>query len=111
MRFVKDSGKSMFQIARDLGISYETLRKWVRQAEIDGGKREGLTTEERQVRSTRRLQKRLLRLARARPFGQGQPRRRVAVPDQDYPPGKPEDLWSAPGTRRARLRSADTLFA
>jgi transposase len=48
VRLVKDSGKSMFQIARDLGISYETLRKWVHQAETDGGAREGLTTEERQ---------------------------------------------------------------
>jgi transposase len=48
VRLVKDSGKSVSQIARDLGVSYESLRKWVRQAEIDGGEREGLTTDERQ---------------------------------------------------------------
>jgi len=48
VRLVKDSGKSMLQVSRDLGISYETLRKWVRQAEVDGGLREGLTTHERE---------------------------------------------------------------
>ena len=48
VRLLKDSGKSMLQISRDLGVSYETLRKWVRQAEIDDGAREGLTTDERQ---------------------------------------------------------------
>ncbi len=47
-RLVKDSGKSMLQVARDLGVSYETLRKWVHQAEVDGGLREGLTTDERE---------------------------------------------------------------
>jgi len=34
------------RIARQLDIGAETLRKWVRQAEIDGGKRPGITTQE-----------------------------------------------------------------
>jgi transposase len=36
------------RVARQLGIGTESLRGWVRQAEIDGGQRPGVTTAEQQ---------------------------------------------------------------
>lgn len=39
--------KPIAQIAADLGISDSCLRNWVHQADIDEGKREGLSTDER----------------------------------------------------------------
>ena len=49
------------KIARDLDVSAETLRKWVKQTEIDAGEREGLTTEEREELSRLRRENRILR--------------------------------------------------
>jgi transposase-like protein len=39
--------KPIAQIASDLGIAESCLRRWLRQAEIDAGSREGLTSDER----------------------------------------------------------------
>lgn len=51
-------------VAKQLGIgSAETLRKWVRQAEIDAGKRSGTTREE--LAEIRALKRRVAELERA----------------------------------------------
>ena len=47
VRFARTSGKSLNAVSRELGVSYESLRSWLKQTEIDAGEREGLTTEER----------------------------------------------------------------
>jgi transposase len=39
--------KAIESIAEKLGIHRETLRVWVRRAEVDDGRRPGLTTDER----------------------------------------------------------------
>ena len=39
--------EAMTSIAEKIGCSAESLRKWVRRSEIDAGRRDGLTSEER----------------------------------------------------------------
>ncbi len=39
--------KPVKKLAADLGICDQTLHNWLKQADIDAGRREGLTTEER----------------------------------------------------------------
>lgn len=50
-------------IASKFGVSTEALRKWVRTAEVDGGIRPGLTTDERERLKTLERENRELRRA------------------------------------------------
>jgi transposase-like protein len=54
--------KPVKQLAADLGISDQTLHNWLRQADIDEGRREGLTTEERAELVRLRRRNRLLEM-------------------------------------------------
>ncbi len=45
---VLDEGRTIADVARSLGIGATSLGNWVRQARIDRGEREGLTTDERE---------------------------------------------------------------
>ena len=60
VRLFQSSDRSQREIADELGVANETLRRWVIQAGIDDGQREGLTTEEREeLRKLRREVKNL----------------------------------------------------
>ena len=54
---------AMSSIASKIGCTGETLRKWVRQAERDHGKRPGLTSDERERMKTLERENRELRQA------------------------------------------------
>jgi transposase len=53
---LRSSGKTPPQLGAELGISPQTLRTWARQAEVDLGAAEGLTSVEREeLRRLRRV--------------------------------------------------------
>ena len=62
-RLVFESGRPIAHVAGDLGPPKETLRKYVRQVEVDSGRREGLTSEERE--EIKKLRREVFELRRA----------------------------------------------
>lgn len=56
--------KPASQIARELGVSDNALRSWIKQAQIDTGERVGLTTEEREELRKLRKEVKVLRQER-----------------------------------------------
>jgi transposase len=54
---LRSSGKPVPQLADELGISPQSLRNWARQIDVDAGKAEGLSSDERE--ELRRLRREL----------------------------------------------------
>jgi transposase len=62
IRLARTSGKSHRQIAEDLGMTSETLRLWLKQADLDEGQRhDGLTSDEQEELRRLRREVRILR--------------------------------------------------
>jgi transposase len=64
VELVKKRGQPVREIAKDLGVTEQSLRTWVKQYEVDVGKRDGLSSEERE--ELRRLRRRVRTLEEER---------------------------------------------
>ena len=61
VELVRTSGKSVGEVCRELDLTETAVRRWVAQADINGGRRDGLTTAEREELSRLRQENRVLR--------------------------------------------------
>ena len=64
VRLTREPGHSTSEVALDLGIGKETLRRWLIQADVDAGTAEGLTSDERTELTRLRRENRTLRAER-----------------------------------------------
>jgi transposase len=66
VQLVRAGGRSIGQVARDLGLADSLLRGWLRQAEVDAGRGSSgaLTTAEKEELSHLRREVKVLRMER-----------------------------------------------
>ena len=64
VELIRSGGRSVGQVCRDLDLSETAVRRWVAQAEVDSGTRDGLTTAEREELARLRRENRVLRQER-----------------------------------------------
>ena len=60
IKLLRRGDRSIPELARDLGVSPQSLRNWSKQLDIDDGRREGLTSEERDELKRLRREVRIL---------------------------------------------------
>ena len=60
VELLKRSGKSVAQLAAELGVSPQSLRAWSKQIDVDEGRAEGLTSDEREELRRLRRENRVL---------------------------------------------------
>ena len=65
VELARASGLSPHRVAEDLGVDPDPIRRWLRQAEIDAGRRPGLATDERAESARLRRENALLKEGRA----------------------------------------------
>ena len=64
VRLLRSSGRPVPQLARELGCSPQSLRNWANQLDVDEGRRDGLSSDERD--ELRQLRKEVKVLAEER---------------------------------------------
>lgn len=58
---VRDQGLTISGAASDLGLSPTTLQRWVAQAKVDSGEKDGLTTDEKDELARLKRENRILK--------------------------------------------------
>jgi transposase len=58
---IRSGQRSLAEASKSLGVSQQTLRTWLKQTEVDAGRVEGVTSEEREELRRLRRENRVLR--------------------------------------------------
>ncbi len=61
VELAKKRGRPVKEIAADLGVTEQSLRSWVKQADVDPGRAHGLSSEEKEELRRLRREVRVLR--------------------------------------------------
>jgi transposase len=64
IELIRSSGRSVPDVCRELDLTETTVRNWMRQARIDAGEEEGLSSDERDELRRLRSENRTLKMER-----------------------------------------------